>query len=61
MSPPPGIEHAICRRHKGLIRETGDVEGKQFWCPIGREVWTYRRIDMADAFHRSLNYPRTLV
>lgn len=34
---------AICRHHKGLIRETGDVEGTVFYCPIGDEYWRYTR------------------
>jgi hypothetical protein len=34
---------AICVNHRGLIRVTGDVEGKVFLCPIGKEYWRYAK------------------
>lgn len=33
---------AICRNHKGLITVTGDVEGRVFFCPIGKSYWRYQ-------------------
>lgn len=60
-NPPPGVEHSICRNHKGLVRQTGDVEGKQYWCPIGRELWTYTKTDPRAGFRAPLNYPKVLV
>lgn len=37
-------ETAICRNHKGLICETGDIDGRVFFCPIGKSYWRYQRI-----------------
>lgn len=57
---PPEIEtaiDAICPYHKGLIRETGDIEGTVFWCPIGRQYWRYRK-DSQDAFGARPTYKR---
>lgn len=34
---------AICVNHEGLIRRTGDTEGKVFFCPIGKEFWRYSK------------------
>ena len=34
-------QHSICPLHNGLVRETGDVDGKVMWCPIGRMYWRY--------------------
>ena len=33
--------HSICPFHNGLVRETGDVEGKVFFCGVGRMFWRY--------------------
>ena len=38
-----GATIAICVNHRGLIRVTGDVEGKVFLCPIGKEYWRYAK------------------
>lgn len=61
VEPPPNIPHAICRKHNGLIRETGDENGKQFWCPIGKEIWVYTKVDTRSGFYRPLNYPKVMV
>lgn len=34
---------AICPYHNGLIRETGEREGRVLFCPIGRQYWRYTR------------------
>lgn len=34
---------AICVNHNGLIRHTGDREGRVFYCPIGKEFWRYAK------------------
>ena len=34
-------ETAICRNHNGLIRLTGDRDGRVFFCPVGNEFWRY--------------------
>jgi hypothetical protein len=39
-------ETAICRWHKGMIAHSpieSDVEGKTFFCPIGRQYWRYTK------------------
>lgn len=59
--PPPGVPHAICRNHKGLILATGDHEGKQFWCPVGRELWTYSKTWDQQGFRGPLRYPKVTV
>jgi hypothetical protein len=47
---------AICRYHKGLIRQTGDKDGSVFFCPIGRQYWRYSK--QIDGMFKQLNYPR---
>ena len=37
------VETAICVNHNGLIRFTGDTEGRVFYCPQGREYWRYSK------------------
>jgi hypothetical protein len=32
---------SICPNHEGIVRFTGDAEGKVYWCPQGREFWRY--------------------
>ena len=34
-------ETAICCHHSGLIRLTGDKDGRVFYCPVGKEFWRY--------------------
>lgn len=51
-------DDAICPHHKGLVRETGDVEGRVFWCPIGRQYWRYRK-PRVGSFTSRLNYPKS--
>lgn len=36
-----GAETAICCNHGGLIRLTGDRDGRVFFCPKGGEFWRY--------------------
>jgi len=52
-----GADTAICRNHKGLIRELGDKEGTVFFCPIGRQYWRYTK--QVSAFNTPLRYPKT--
>jgi hypothetical protein len=46
---------AICRYHKGLITQTGDQDGRVFFCPIGREYWRYTK--QVSGMFKPLNYP----
>lgn len=48
---------AICRHHKGLIRETGDVEGTVFFCPIGKQFWRYSK--QVTGFNMPLRYGKS--
>ena len=32
---------SICKYHKGLILQTGDVNGRVFFCPLGRMFWRF--------------------
>jgi hypothetical protein len=52
-------ETSTCRWHNGRIKtdplET-DVDGKVFFCPIGRQYWRYTKKD--NAFFRPLPGPR---
>lgn len=34
---------SICPFHNGLVRETGDVEGRVFWCPVGGTYWRWTK------------------
>lgn len=49
-------QDSICRHHKGLICQTGDVEGTVFFCPIGREYWRYTK--QTSGMFKPLIYPR---
>lgn len=33
--------HSICVNHDGVVRQTGDKEGRVFFCPVGRMLWRY--------------------
>jgi len=50
-----GAEHSICPFHNGLIRETGDVEGRVFFCPIGKMYFRYSA-KWQSGFNGPLNY-----
>lgn len=50
--------HSICPYHNGLVAETGDVEGRVFYCPIGKEFWRYSRRANA-GFYAPLPYGPT--
>jgi hypothetical protein len=52
-------EDAICHRHKGLIAQSGGIEGQVYWCPIGRQYWRYRKDNQNAGFTSILRYPRT--
>jgi hypothetical protein len=48
-------EVSTCRWHKGRISTDplpSDVDGKVFFCPLGRQFWRYTKKD--DAFHQPL-------
>jgi hypothetical protein len=45
---------AICRRHNGLIRLTGDKPDAVFFCPIGKQYWRYSKKD--GAHYKSIAY-----
>ncbi len=32
---------SICPTHEGIVRFTGDAEGKVYFCPVGGEMWRY--------------------
>jgi len=49
-------DHAICCHHGGLIRETGDREGRVLFCPIARQFWRYQR-NPGNSFSNPLPYP----
>jgi hypothetical protein len=53
--------HSICCVHNGLVRETGDVEGRVFWCPIGGQAWRYTRYPANAGMYASLDYPADVV
>jgi len=52
-----GVETAICRNHKGLISVTGDVEGRVFLCPIGKEFWRFSK--QVNGFNTPLRYGKS--
>ena len=54
-----GAPTAICVNHKGLIRLTGDTEGRVFYCPVGREFWRYGK--QVSGMHSALPYAREAV
>lgn len=49
---------AICTLHNGLIRQTGDRDGRVFYCPIGRMYWRYTRTRGIN-MHSALKYPKS--
>ena len=51
------METAICRNHKGLISVTGDVEGRVFLCPIGKEFWRFSK--QVNGFNTPLRYGKS--
>lgn len=53
-----GAQHSICPFHNGLVRESGDVEGRVMWCPVGREYWRYTR-KANGGMHAPLSYPKS--
>jgi hypothetical protein len=48
-----GATTAVCCRHNGIIRLTGDQDGKVFYCPTGRQYWRYAK----RRFWRAMNAP----
>lgn len=50
-------QHSICPLHNGLVRETGDVEGRVLFCPIGRMYWRYTA-KPANGMYAPLPYPQ---
>lgn len=51
-------QHSICPFHNGLVRETGDVEGKVMYCPVGKEFWRYTAKPV-NAMYSPLPYPKS--
>jgi len=46
MDEARAADTAICRRHNGRIKTDptqGDVEGRVYFCPIGRQYWRYSK------------------
>lgn len=54
-----GATTAICVNHNGLIRMTGDQEGRVFFCPLGREFWRYGKA--APGINAPLSYEREAI
>lgn len=60
--PPITVEEAraakdsICPFHNGLVRESGDVEGRVFWCPVGRTYWRYTKHPANAGMYATLPY-----
>ncbi len=50
-------QHSICCVHDGLVRQTGDVEGRVFFCPSGSEYWRYTRNPPNAGMYGPLSYP----
>lgn len=51
-------DHSICPYHNGLVRETGDVEGRVMYCPIGNQYWRYTKRSR-NGMYSPLNYPKS--
>jgi len=49
--------HSICCVHNGLVRETGDKEGRVMFCPIGGQLWRYTRNSTNAGMYSALAYP----
>lgn len=52
--------YSICVLHEGLIGRFGDVEGRVFYCPIGKMYFRYATKGR-NSFTRPLNYPKVKV
>lgn len=48
--------HSICVLHNGLVRQTGDIEGRVFYCPVGQCYWRYSN-NVKHGMHSPLAYP----
>jgi hypothetical protein len=51
-----GAQVSICRWHDGLIKLTGDKDGRVFFCPKGNQYWRWRKANQR--FWRSLKVIR---
>jgi hypothetical protein len=60
--PPISQEEArsagvsICRWHGGLVRMTGEKDGRVFYCPKGREYWRFSNKNRE--FYKPISYSR---
>lgn len=52
------MRHSICRIHDGLVSQTGDVEGRVFFCPIGKQFWRYTAKQVS-GLYAPLHYPNS--
>jgi len=52
-------QDSICQLHNGLIRETGDVDGTVFLCPIGGMYWRYTKQE--SGMYASLPYGAEII
>ncbi|MDE2101725.1 MAG: hypothetical protein KGL39_31050 [Patescibacteria group bacterium] len=51
-----GAHTSICVYHNGLVAQTGDVEGKVMFCPVGKMYWRYSK--KQGGMYAPLRYPK---